>query len=56
MKEKTRAIIMAAGKKIDIPNCSKIIIAAKDDNNKHHQASVDINVPNINRLLSLIKN
>jgi hypothetical protein len=50
-----KLIIFANGKKMEVPNPTKIIIAIRDSDLHHHQASVDVNVPNIIYLKKTIR-
>lgn len=48
-------VVISAGKKIAIPDVSKVIMAIRDVNLVQHQVSVDINVPNIETLKKVVR-
>lgn len=53
-KELRRVIVYANGKKMDIPDPSKIIVSVRDAKLQQHQASMDITVPNVNQLKKIV--
>lgn len=54
-KELRTAIIYANGKKIEIPDVNKVIVAIRDMAAVQHQASVDVTVENIASLKNMIR-
>jgi hypothetical protein len=55
MDERRIAVIYANGKKIEIPNVNKVIVAIRDKAAVQHQASVDVTVDNIIQLKRIIR-
>lgn len=49
-KEIRRLVVFTNGKKICIPDPNKIIMTVRDPDMKQHQASLDVNVPNIHQI------
>lgn len=54
-KELRTAIIYANGKKIEIPNVNKVIMAIRDKATIQHQASVDVTIENIASLKNMMR-
>jgi hypothetical protein len=48
-------VVFSAGKKIEIPDASKMIMTIRDVNMVQHQVSVDINIPNVEALKKVIR-
>lgn len=53
-KELRSVIVISNGKKIRIPMPNKVIIAVRDRKLNQHQASIDVNIPNINIMRTVI--
>jgi len=48
-------IVFARGKKVEIRDPSKVILAVRDDKLVQHQASVDVTIPNIAKLKKIVR-
>lgn len=55
MREKKTLIAISNGKKITIPDVSKIIMSIKDTRREHTQASIDITKENIDQVRRTIR-
>lgn len=49
-KELKKLIVYSNGKKMTIPDPRKIIVSIRDNNLKQHQASMDVTIPNIQKI------
>lgn len=54
-RELRKLIVFTNGKKMEIPDPSKIIVSVRDGDLQQHQASIDVNIPNINQLKKVIR-
>ena len=54
-RELRRLIVISNGRKIQVPDPSKIIVTVRDSQLQQHQASMDITVPNIKQLKKIIR-
>lgn len=53
-KELRHVIVFANGRRIRIPDPGKIIVMIRDRNLRQHQASVDVNIENVERLKKIV--
>lgn len=54
-KPLSNLIVFARGKKVEIRDPSKVIIAVRDDKLVQHQASIDVTIPNITELKKIVR-
>ena len=55
MRSLKNLIVMANGKKINIPHVEKIIVTVRDDQLRQHQASMNVTISNINAMKKLMR-
>lgn len=55
MRERRTVVCFANGKKIQLQNVEKIIVASRDKELRHVQASMDINIKNIETMRKSIR-
>lgn len=49
-KTLSSVIVFVNGKKINIPDPKKIIVAVRGPDRRQHQATMDVNIPNIDNI------
>lgn len=54
-REIRNIVVFANGRKIEIPDPSKIIVSVRDCDMRQHQASVDVTVPNVETLKRIVR-
>ena len=54
-KELKNVIVFANGRRIRIPDPNKIIVTVRDHDLRQHQASVDVNIENVERLKKIVR-
>ena len=54
-KPLSNLIVYARGKKIEIRDPVKVIVTVRDGQLCQHQASIDVNVPNIHELKKIVR-
>lgn len=55
MRERRTLVCISNGKKIALPNVTKVIMAVRDAQRQHVQASIDINEQNIRTIRKTIR-